>query len=139
MHSTIPFQIIKPGYLFYDEDGETKVDLVGLKDAKFANADINSKLQMIEYLKNLRLIVWLLKKQNYLSYTGRILSRVSKSSLASHECDGVNPCQILIRANESLSLLHPCWKAAFLEIVESGTLDYICKFTGSSVGAKLTH
>jgi len=72
-----------PGCLFYDEDGETKVDLVRLKDAKFDNADYEAKLQMTEHLKNLRLVLWLLRKQNYLSYTEQIPTRGFKSGLAS--------------------------------------------------------
>jgi len=81
--STELFRVIRPGYLFYDEDGKTKIDLVALRDNKFDNADINTQLRMIEYLKNLRLIVWLLKKQNYLSYTESILGRIFRSGLAS--------------------------------------------------------
>lgn len=80
IHSSTSFRLIKPGFLLY-EDGETKVNLVGLEDAKFVQADTNSQLQMIEYLKNLRLVLWLFKQQNYLAYTQHALARVPKSFL----------------------------------------------------------
>jgi hypothetical protein len=73
--------VIKPDILLSEEVGLLRTELLALPDKRFCDADTEEKLAMIEYVKGLRLVVWLLRAQNYLSFTDTHLQRVVQSNL----------------------------------------------------------
>ena len=57
------------------------------------------------------------------------------------QCDGRDPCQRCTKLSQSATLTSPCIKANFLDIVKSGTCNYICELLRrlpNSSGYKLT-
>jgi hypothetical protein len=76
----ITFRVMKPGLMLQEENGELKIDLVVLDGVKIANAKASRRFALLEYIRGLRLITWLLITQNYLSSTEVRLNK-SRTSL----------------------------------------------------------
>ncbi|PQE26680.1 hypothetical protein CJF30_00011107 [Rutstroemia sp. NJR-2017a BBW] len=78
-----PLRIIKPGLLVQERNRRLVFELVALDDIEYAAADIAQKVALIEHVKSLRLIIWLLKWQNYSSCAELCLGRSIHSIFAS--------------------------------------------------------
>ncbi|KAH0538027.1 hypothetical protein FGG08_005339 [Glutinoglossum americanum] len=76
-----PLRLVKPGILLHEKNGQLMSELLALDDEAYAKADRAQKIALIEYVGGLRLVVWLLQKQNYLSSVGVGLGRNVQSNL----------------------------------------------------------
>jgi hypothetical protein len=77
-----PLRIIKPGLLLQDKKGRLTVELVALDEPQYRLADINQKIALIEHVKGLRLIIWLLQKRNFFPDVELSSKRVAASNFA---------------------------------------------------------
>ncbi|KAL9625190.1 MAG: hypothetical protein Q9160_000592 [Pyrenula sp. 1 TL-2023] len=80
---TVDFiRLVSPGILMREERGTTRSDLISLEMEKWNGLSKAQKLNMIRYLQGLRLLMWLLRWDNYIStHSTRSLSPI-RSSLA---------------------------------------------------------
>ena len=60
-------RLISPGFLVYEKDGKAHTELVALNSGDLNRFDVPQKSRMIQYLQRLRLLLWLLKRENYLT------------------------------------------------------------------------
>jgi hypothetical protein len=64
---SIPLRLVKPGLLIRDLNGRLTFELVALEDVEYTAADVELKGTLIERARNLRLMIWLLQRQQHLS------------------------------------------------------------------------
>ncbi|KAL9610811.1 MAG: hypothetical protein Q9167_004511 [Letrouitia subvulpina] len=74
-----PFQVISPALLMYEKDGVLQRQLIPLECTEFNGLDDALKIQMIEYLQSLRLLIWLLGRNNILTTNPAKLGIPSRS------------------------------------------------------------
>ncbi|KAI9725985.1 MAG: hypothetical protein M1828_002313 [Chrysothrix sp. TS-e1954] len=60
-------RLVKTAVVLQESDGNISVDLLATEDQTFKNARHASKLAMIQYLQGLRLLIWLLRRDNLTS------------------------------------------------------------------------
>lgn len=75
-------KIIKPSLLTFEEEGRVCFKLHPLQDTSLEHIDIEKRKSLIRYLQSLRLLIWLFRKDNYVSGRTQILSITSQSQLA---------------------------------------------------------
>ncbi|KAL9045175.1 MAG: hypothetical protein Q9214_001745 [Letrouitia sp. 1 TL-2023] len=77
-----PLQVVSPALLMYEKDGVLQRELVPLKCKELNGLDNALKIQMIKYLQGLRLLIWLLGRNNFLAINATKLENPSRSLLA---------------------------------------------------------
>ena len=60
-------RLVKTAYLVQESRGRPVIEMLAVADKRFENADEASKVSMIKYIMNMRLLVWLLRRDNFLS------------------------------------------------------------------------
>ena len=60
---TLLYNIVKICGFMHETEGRLNVKLTAVSDDKFVKARLQSKLTMIEYLRSLRLLIWILERQ----------------------------------------------------------------------------
>ena len=82
--STMPvaLRLVKPGFLLQERNGRLEFNLVALEDIGYEAADFNQRVALVEHAIGLRLIIWLLRTQNYLPNAELRLRRRNLSRFA---------------------------------------------------------
>ena len=62
--ATQPLRVVCPALLIYEKDGLLRRELVPLVCSELNGIEDATKIQVIKYLQGLRLLIWLLKKNN---------------------------------------------------------------------------
>lgn len=75
-------RLIYPAFLVYEKDGKAHTELVALNSGDLNRLDVAQKSRMIQYLQSLRLLLWLLKRENYLTTNSTKDLGLIRSSLA---------------------------------------------------------
>ena len=74
-------RLVKTAYLVQEANGKPVIEMLATADRGFESADENTKISMIKYIQGLRLLIWLLRRDN-LTFTARFCAQDdSKSSL----------------------------------------------------------
>lgn len=74
-------RLVKPAVILYEKNGQMVREPVAIQDRNFATAQDQEKARLIEYVKGMRLVVWLLERQSRLSSAELSLSRTGVSNL----------------------------------------------------------
>lgn len=77
-------RLISPAFLVYEKNGTTHTELVALNNGELNRLNVAQKSRMIQYLQGLRLFMWLLKRDNYLTTNSTKDLGMIRSSLAVH-------------------------------------------------------
>ena len=63
----IPVPLIKPGILNYEENGRIISELIPIDDGKVMKMDFKARLDLIRHVQGLRILLWLMRQDNYRS------------------------------------------------------------------------
>jgi hypothetical protein len=63
----IPMRLIKPGILSYEENGRIISELIPIDDRKARKMDFKARLDLIRRVQGLRILLWLMRQDNYRS------------------------------------------------------------------------
>lgn len=75
-------RLISPAFLVYEKNGTAHTELVALNNGELKRLNVAQKNRMIQYLQSLRLFMWLLKRDNYLTTNSTKDLGMIRSSLA---------------------------------------------------------
>ncbi|MCJ1264117.1 hypothetical protein MMC22_003988 [Lobaria immixta] len=75
-------RLISPAFLVYEKNGTAHTELVALSNGELNRLNVAEKNRMIQYLQSLRLFMWLLKRDNYLTTNSTKDLGMIRSSLA---------------------------------------------------------
>jgi hypothetical protein len=76
-------RLVKPALLLHEKGGLLRYEVTTLEDEDFEKLDLVQKTTVIQYLQGLRLLLWLLQRDNLLTAAQREAVAESHSSLAS--------------------------------------------------------
>jgi hypothetical protein len=77
----IPMQLIKPGILNYEENGRIISELIPIDDRKAMTMDFKARLDLIRRVQGLRILLWLMRQNNYRSSVPSSFGVIPRSSL----------------------------------------------------------
>jgi len=77
----IPMRLIKPGILNYEENGRIISELIPIDDRKAMKMDFNARLDLIRRVQGLRILLWLMRQDNYRSSVPSSFGMIPQSSL----------------------------------------------------------
>lgn len=72
-------RLVKTAYLVQESNGRAMIEMLATTDENFERADIETKITMIKYIQGLRLLTWLLRRDNF-AYTARYFANDDSAS-----------------------------------------------------------
>lgn len=76
-----PMRLIKPGILKYEENGTIISELIPIDDRKAMKLDFEARLNLIRHVQGLRVLIWLMREDNYRSSVQSQFGVIPQSSL----------------------------------------------------------